>query len=179
MHERRRLDGRSVDDVRARQRGNRQVVREAQLRPRAAAVFNPGDAPAVLQLGTVTFSWWAAPALAAARTPPQPLPLVAYDPSCAVRDLAFRRLRELELEPKVTAESSHLSGIHAAVRHGLGYALLAAGGDGLRPVAHGPLAATFDTPLWLLLAPEHHALLNPLRAAVARATAPHGMPKAA
>jgi DNA-binding transcriptional LysR family regulator len=145
----------------------------------AAVVLSPGDAPGVVELGTVTFSWWAAPALAAARTPPQPLPLVAYDPSCAVRDLAFRRLRELELEPNVTAESSHLSGIQAAVRHGLGYALLAAGGDGLRPVAHGPLGATFDTPLWLLLAPEHRALLNPLRAAVARATAPHGVPKAA
>ena len=37
--------------------------------------------------------------------------------------------------PSITAESPHLSGVHAAVRNGLGYALLAAGGDGLRAVA--------------------------------------------
>jgi DNA-binding transcriptional LysR family regulator len=145
----------------------------------AAVVLNPGDAQSAVELGTLTLFWWGAPALAAARKPPEPLPLVTYDVSCAVRNLAFRRLRELDLEPNVTAESLHLTGIQTAVRHGLGYALLPAGGDGIRAVAHGPLATPIHTPLWLVLAAEHRALVRPLRAALARATAPHTLPKAA
>jgi DNA-binding transcriptional LysR family regulator len=145
----------------------------------AAVVLDPGDAPGAVELGAIALSWWAAPALAAARTPPQPVPLVTYDATCAVRNHAFRRLRQLDLEPNVTAESAHLSGIQAAVRHGLGYALLSAGGDGLRAVAHGPLAAAIHARLWLLLANEHRALLGPLRAALARATPQHALPKAA
>jgi DNA-binding transcriptional LysR family regulator len=132
-----------------------------------------------VQLGPLTLRWWAAPALAAARIPPQPLPLVAYDPPCGLRDLAFRRLQELDLEVNLTAESPHFSGVHSAVRAGLGYALLAAGGDGLRLVAHGPLAVTIDTPLWLLTTTEHRALVTPLRAALSRATALHAVPDAA
>jgi DNA-binding transcriptional LysR family regulator len=145
----------------------------------AAVVLNPGDALGAVELGELTLFWCAAPALAAARTPPQPLPLVTYDDSCAVRNLAFRRLRELDLEYSVTAESLHVSGIQTAVRHGLGYALLPAGGDGIRAVAHGPLATAVHTPLWLLLANDHRMLLKPLRAAVARATAQPALPKAA
>jgi DNA-binding transcriptional LysR family regulator len=136
----------------------------------AAIVLDAGDAPGALELGTLTLRWWAIPALAAADPPPVPLPLVAYDPPCGLRDLAFARLSELGLEPSLTAESPHLTGVQGAVRNGLGYALLAAGGDGLRPVAHGPLAETIPARLWLVLAPEHHALAAPLRAALWRAT---------
>ena len=145
----------------------------------AAIVLDPGDAPRALELGPLPLSWWAAPALAAAHDPPQPLPLVAYDPPCGLRDLAFRRLAELGLEPVLMAESPHLSGVHAAVRHGLGYALLAAGSDGLRRITHGPLAGMIDTPLWLLVADEHRDLVAPLRDALGRATALYVVPDAA
>jgi hypothetical protein len=57
------------------------------------------------------------------------------------------------------------------VRTGLGYALLAAGGDGLRPVASGPFSATIPARLWLLLGAEHRELAAPLKAALWRATA--------
>jgi len=136
----------------------------------AAVVVDPGDTPNALEIGTLTLRWWATPALAAAPTPPEPFPLVAYDPPCGLRELAFARLHELGIEPTLTAESAHLTGVQGAVRNGLGYALLAAGGDGLRPVAHGPLAEKVPSTLWLLLAPEHRALAQPLRAALWQAT---------
>jgi hypothetical protein len=56
------------------------------------------------------------------------------------------------------------------VRSGLGYALLAGGGDGLRPVSRGPLAEPIQSRLWLLLRPADKALAAPLRAAMWRAT---------
>lgn len=136
----------------------------------AAVVVDPGDTPNALEIGALTLRWWATPALAAAPTAPEPFPLVAYDPPCGLRDLAFARLNELGIEATLTAESPHLTGVQGAVRNGLGYALLAAGGDGLRPVAHGPLAETVASPLWLVLAPEHRALAQPLRAALWQAT---------
>jgi hypothetical protein len=69
--------------------------------------------------------------------------------------------------------------VQSAVRNGLGYARLAAGGDGLRAVAHGPLAETIPAPLWLLLHPAHQRLAAPLRAALWRATMRRGLPEAA
>ena len=79
----------------------------------------------------------------------------------------------------ITAESPHLSGVHAAVRNGLGYALLAAGGDGLRAVGHGPLATTIDARLWLLLETGQRSLAAPLRGALRREMATDGVRQAA
>jgi DNA-binding transcriptional LysR family regulator len=137
----------------------------------AAIVVDPGSAPDAFEIGVLTLRWWASPALAAADPLPHPLPLVAYDPPCGLRDRALVRLDELGLESVLTAESPHLTGVQGAVRSGLGYALLAAGADGLRAVTHGPLAATVPARLWLLLAPEHRDLAGPLRAALWQATA--------
>jgi DNA-binding transcriptional LysR family regulator len=146
----------------------------------AAIVVDPGDAPGAIEIGPVRLRWWGAPALAAAAEAlPRPLPLVAYDPPCALRDLALRRLDELGLEPLVTAESPHLSGVHAAVRNGLGIALLAAGGDGLRAITHGPLAEAIPTSLWLLLGREHRGLAVNLRAAMWRTTTRRSLAEAA
>jgi hypothetical protein len=104
---------------------------------------------------------------------------VAYDPPCGLRDQAVARLTELGIEYELTAESPHLSGVQTAVRNGLGYALLAIGGDELRPVSHGPLAATIPAQLWLLLAPAHRALATPLQAALRRASMRRSLPRAA
>jgi len=146
----------------------------------AAIVADPCDSRSATEIGPVTLRWWAAPTLAgAAEAPPRPLPLVAYDPPCSLRDLALRRLDELGLESLLTAESPHLSGVHAAVRNGLGFALLAAGGDGLRAVTQGPLAEPIPTSLWLVLAPEHRRLAAPLRAAMWRATTRRSLAEAA
>jgi DNA-binding transcriptional LysR family regulator len=150
------------------------VERVARGEVDAAIVVDPGDAPGAVDLGPMTLRWWASPALIAAVRLPDPLPLVAYDPPCGLRDRALRRLDELGLDRVITAQSPHLSGVHAAVRNGLGYALLAAGGDGLRAVGHGPLAATLDARLWLLVAAGQRALAPPLRAALRRALAGDG-----
>jgi DNA-binding transcriptional LysR family regulator len=155
------------------------VERLARGEVDAAIVGDPGRAKGAIALGTIPVRWWACPALATADAPPQPFPLVAYDPPCSLRDLATRRLDGLDLEHVVTAESPHLNGVQTAVRNGLGYALLAAGGDGLRPVAHGPLAAPIAAPLWLLLAPAHRALAAPIKGALWRATARRSLPEAA
>jgi DNA-binding transcriptional LysR family regulator len=119
----------------------------------------------------MTLRWWASPALAARVPLPDPLPLVVYDPPCGLRDRALRRLDELGLDRTIMAESPHLSGVHAAVRNGLGYALLAAGGDGMRAVGHGPLADTIDAGLWLLVAASQRSLGRPLLAAMRAAMA--------
>jgi DNA-binding transcriptional LysR family regulator len=137
----------------------------------AAIVVDGGDATGALDLGPMTLRWWASPALAATVPLPDPLPLVAYDPPCGLRERALRRLDELGLAREITAESPHLSGVHAAVRSGMGYALLAAGGDGLRPVVHGPLAATIDASVSLLLAPGQRTLAAPMRDALREALA--------
>ena len=145
----------------------------------AAIVVDPGDAPDALEIGTITLRWWAGPSLAASEPLPKRLPLVAYDPPCALRELALRRLDELGVEPVLAAESPYLTGVHAAVRNGLGYALLAAGGDGMRAVTQGPLARTIPAGLWLLLTPEHRELAAPMRAALWQATARRSLPTAA
>jgi DNA-binding transcriptional LysR family regulator len=145
----------------------------------AAIVDDARGADGALDLGPMTLRWWASPALAATLTLPAPLPLVAYDPPCGLRERALHRLDELGLERVISAESPHLSGVHAAVRNGLGYALLAAGADGLRAVGHGPLGATIDARLWLLVAAEQRPLAAPLLAALRRAMAIDGVREAA
>jgi DNA-binding transcriptional LysR family regulator len=145
----------------------------------AVIVVDPRDAPDPIELGAVTLRWWASPELAAAETLPDPLPLVAYDPPCALRDAALARLAELGIDFLMVAESPYLTGVQAAVRSGLGYALLAAGGDGLRAVTAGPLAETIPARLWLLVAPEHQELAGPLKAALWRAATRRAHPAAA
>jgi DNA-binding transcriptional LysR family regulator len=155
------------------------VDRVARGEVDAAIVADVGDAPDAIEVGTLTLRWWATPALAAQEAPPRPLPLVAYDPPCGLRERALRRLDELGIQHELAAESPHLTGVQAAARSGLGYALLAAGGDGLRRVSSGPLAEPVSAPLWLLLRPEHAALAAPVKAALWRATARRALPAAA
>src|SRR4029079_3187614 len=99
-------------------------------------VVDPRGTPGAVEIGPVILRWWAAPALASAPELPRPLPFVAYDPPCGLRDLALRRLADLGLQPELTAESPHLSGVHAAVRQGLRYALLEGGRRGPTPRSH-------------------------------------------
>ena len=62
-----------------------------------------------------------------------------------------------------------MTGVHAATRSGLGYALLLAGADGLSRVRSGPLAEGIDTPVWLVARERHRELIAPLHAAAWRA----------
>jgi DNA-binding transcriptional LysR family regulator len=137
----------------------------------AAIVLDPGEGTGALDFGPLTLRWYTGAGVAHGDELPHPLPMVAYDEPCHMRDLAMARVREIGLAPAVTAQSPHLSGIQSAVRSGLGYALLADGGDGLRAVARGPLAEPILARLWLLLGPADEKLAPALRAAMWRATA--------
>jgi DNA-binding transcriptional LysR family regulator len=137
----------------------------------AAIVLDPGDVDGALDFGPLTLRWYIGAGVPQAEELPDPLPMVAYDEPCHMRDLAMARVRSLGLAPMVSAQSPHLSGIQSAVRSGLGYSLLADGGDGLRPVSRGPLAETIQSRLWLLLRPADQALAPLMRAAMWRATA--------
>jgi DNA-binding transcriptional LysR family regulator len=137
----------------------------------AAIVLDPGEVAGALDFGPLTLRWYTGAGVAHGDELPDPLPMIAYDEPCHMRDLAMARVRELGLAPAVTAQSPHLSGIQSAVRSGLGYTLLADGGDGLRAVGRGPLAEPIQARLWLLLRPADHRLAPALRAAMWRATA--------
>ncbi len=137
----------------------------------AAIVLDPGEVRGALDFGSLTLRWYVGAGVPQADDLPDPLPMVAYDEPCHMRDLAMARIRSLGLAPMVNAQSPHLSGIQSAVRSGLGYTLLADGGDGLRSVTHGPLAEPIQSRLWLLLRPADEELAPALRAAMWRATA--------
>jgi DNA-binding transcriptional LysR family regulator len=135
----------------------------------AAIVFDHPDFTDATELGTLALDWWVAVDRAAEI--PDPLPLVAYDAPCGLRDLAEARLAELGIDFAIVAESPHLFGVQAATRHGLGYALLAEGGDGMRRVSEGPLAEPIEARLVLLGAAAEPDLAQAIRATVWRATA--------
>ena len=135
----------------------------------AAITMNPLDVRDAIDLGAVTLHWWRAAPQRDAVPLPDPVPLVAYDPPCALRDLALARLRDVGAHVSVVAESPHMTGVHAATRHGMGYALLLAGADGLARVRSGPLADGIETPIWLLVGDREKHVVPPLRAAVWRA----------
>jgi DNA-binding transcriptional LysR family regulator len=96
----------------------------------------------------------------------EPLGLAAYTAPCRLRTLALRRLDALGLDHYIAAESPHLSGVQAAVRNGLGIALLGAGADGVRRSEEGPLSEPRQARLWLVTAGGGEAVRAALRGAV-------------
>ncbi|HUO39262.1 MAG TPA: LysR substrate-binding domain-containing protein [Mycobacterium sp.] len=72
--------------------------------------------------GLVELRWIASRAFAAPRG--EPLPLVIFPEPCTLREPAFSALDTLGVDYQIAAESSDLSGIYAALRSGLGVALL-------------------------------------------------------
>jgi DNA-binding transcriptional LysR family regulator len=73
----------------------------------------------------------------------QPLPLVIFAEPCTLREPAFSVLEKRDIAYDVAAECSDLSGLYAAVRSGLGVALLPMIGklpDGLCPAEGLPAA---------------------------------------
>jgi DNA-binding transcriptional LysR family regulator len=76
-------------------------------------------------------------------SPRDPLPLVIFSEPCTLREPAFAILESHHIEYEIAAECSDLSGLYAAVRSGLGVALLPMIGkfpDGLSPAEGLPSA---------------------------------------
>jgi DNA-binding transcriptional LysR family regulator len=159
---RERLGDRPLQVRVERSRHLAQAVEQGEID--AAIVFDSKRTPAGAGLGPLPLHWW----VAADRPSvlPEPLPLVAYDPPCGLRELAAARLESLGLAYEVVAESPHLFGVQAAARQGLGYALLSEGGDGLRRVLDGPLAAPIEAGLVLLGPAAEPDLAEAIRATV-------------
>jgi DNA-binding transcriptional LysR family regulator len=140
----------------------------------AAIVFEFPEArahPDAVDLGMLRLWWWTSAGNRLREPLPDPFPLVAYTAPCSARDLAVRQLTDLGVQVEIAAEAPHLSGVQAATRTGMGVALLGAGGDGMRRVTHGPLAAPLQLRLWLLAGEAHRSLATPIRDALRAAAA--------
>jgi len=133
----------------------------------AAIVVDPGGHPDPELVAEIPLHWHAA----SDAQPGDPLGVVAYTAPCALRTLALHRLDALGIETYIAAESPHLSGIQTAVRNGLGVALLAAGGDGLRRIEDGPLAEPLIARLWLVANAREPEIAQALKRGLARSHA--------
>jgi DNA-binding transcriptional LysR family regulator len=117
----------------------------------AAVVLDPGEVDGAVALGTVPMAWYVAGALARpGAVLPDPLPIVAYDAPCTVRELGLDHLHRAGRRTQITAESPHLSGVLAAVRAGLGVALLSAPAAGLRVLDAPPFDGPQANRMWLV-----------------------------
>jgi DNA-binding transcriptional LysR family regulator len=91
--------------------------------------------------GVVVLKWVSARTLAARRG--DPLPLVIFAEPCTLREPAFAILEKHRIAYEIAAECADLAGLYAAVRSGLGVALLPMIGklpDGLCPAEGLPAA---------------------------------------
>lgn len=79
--------------------------------------LDPANASGIVALKWVSARSFAAPAN-------EPLPVVMFSEPCTLREPAYAGLDRVGVPYRVVAESSDLSGLYAAVRSGLGVALL-------------------------------------------------------
>jgi len=113
------------------------IDRGAQLRTALAEgridlalLLGPADEADARAVGELDLTWYAAPDW----VPPaagEPVPLVAFDAPCAIRNRALETLAAHGLPAEVGCEAAHLAGMQAAVRAGLGVGLMATLGQGL------------------------------------------------
>jgi DNA-binding transcriptional LysR family regulator len=89
-----------------------------------ALLIGPADDPRATPVGDLDLAWYSAPGW----TPPregEPLPVVAFDNPCALRDRALETLSHHSIPVAIAAEANQLAGVQAAVGAGAGVALLA------------------------------------------------------
>lgn len=79
--------------------------------------LDPANASGMVALKWVSGRSFAAPAS-------EPLPIVMFSEPCTLREPTFAALDRIGVPYRIAAESSDLSGLYAAVRSGLGVALL-------------------------------------------------------
>jgi DNA-binding transcriptional LysR family regulator len=116
------------------------------------AIVLASGQPSGTQVGQLRLSWYAgigaelpsvavAPTGAGAGEQDQPWPVVAFEEPCGLRQRALQALHEQGRSAVIAAESGSLEGVVAAVRAGIGVALLPGTGrlpDGLRVVEELP-----------------------------------------
>jgi DNA-binding transcriptional LysR family regulator len=129
----------------------------AQGRIDLALLLGPTEEPAAgateelaaAAVGHLELTWYAAPDWSARAG--DPVPLVTFDDPCAIRSRALETLESHGLDADITCEAPHLAGVQAAVRAGLGVALMATNDrrpEGLLAVESMPSAAPIELTLW-------------------------------
>ena len=105
----------------------------------AAIVLDPGEVSEALDFGPLTLRWYTGASVPGGEALPDPLPMVAYDEPCHMRELAMARVRALGLAPAVTGAEPASDGdpVGGAQRTGL----CAAGRRGRWPAPGGPRSA--------------------------------------
>jgi DNA-binding transcriptional LysR family regulator len=136
------------------------IDRGAQLRDGLAAgridlalLLGPADASTatnVIPVGELHLTWYSAPdwVLPSAG---RPLPIVAFDDPCVLRTRALETLSRHGMPAVIGAEAIQLAGVQAAVRAGLGVALMATMGqtpEGLMPRDDLPAPAPLTLMVW-------------------------------
>ncbi|GAA4735165.1 LysR substrate-binding domain-containing protein [Phytohabitans rumicis] len=91
------------------------------------AVVLTGAEPIGTRVGLLPLHWYAAPRFAAP-APGEAWPVVAFEEPCGLRQKALQALDQAGWAATITAESTSLDGVVAAVRAGLGVALLPSAG---------------------------------------------------
>ena len=115
-----------------------------------ALLLGPADGPDASTVGELELTWYSAPEWIRP-IPDEPVPLVAFDAPCALRTRALETLARHGLPAVVGCEAAHLAGVQAAVRAGLGVALMATLGqspDGLVPRPDLPAPQSLALSLW-------------------------------
>jgi DNA-binding transcriptional LysR family regulator len=107
-----------------------------------AFVLGPVSGPTAHAVGELPLHWYAAPDW----EPPSsgdPMPLVAFEEPCQIRERATRALSDIGVRTDVSLQAGTLEGLLAGVRAGLGVALLpSAGGKPPGLVVRKDLPAT-------------------------------------
>jgi DNA-binding transcriptional LysR family regulator len=89
-----------------------------------ALLLGPATEPAATGVGELRLTWYSAPGW----MPPaadEPVPIAAFDAPCALRSRALETLSRHGIASVIGAEATQLAGVQAAVRAGLGVALMA------------------------------------------------------
>ena len=102
----------------------------AEGRMDLALLLGTADEAAARTVGELELTWYSAPDWARP-APGEPIPLVAFDAPCALRNRALETLAAQDVPAEVNCEAAHLAGMQSAVRAGLGVGLMATLGQGL------------------------------------------------
>ncbi len=151
-HLRQALD-QSLPDHRIRFRIDRGTrLREAFSAGRLdiALLLGPASDPRATPVGELELTWYSAPGW----MPPgesETMEVVAFDGPCALRDRALETLAQHAIPVTIAAEALQLAGVQAAVRAGLGVALMATLGqapEGLVAVRDLPSPEPIPLAVW-------------------------------
>ena len=135
----------------------------------AAIMLDPLDVPDPVELGQVTVALVARAPAGRPAALPSPCRSSPTTPPCALRDLALARVQALGADIELTAESPHMTGVHAAAAPAWATRLLLAGADGLARVRHRPAGGRHRHAGLAGRPRRHRELVAPLRAAAWRA----------